>query len=163
MIKSDEIDDRMLELFVPGKPAPQGSKSFKGMRGGHAILAESSKLVKPWRKVVADTWAATHDHTIQPGVPVTVDLVFVMPRPKATPKSRPTPPAVKRNGDIDKLARAVLDALVTGRAFSDDSQVIKLSATKRIAEAGEQSGVHIVVAEVPWQSGALITVPEVWP
>ena len=83
--------------------------------------------------------------------------------PNCRPTSRPTPPAVKRNGDVDKLARAVLDALVTGRAFSDDSQVIKLSATKRIAEPGEQSGVHIVVAEVPWQSGALITVPEVWP
>ena len=105
-----ESDTRRRTLFVAGTPAPQGSKSFKGIRGGHAILTESSKRVKPWRKTVADAWnAAFPSATIPAGVPVYVRLVFVMPRPKATPKTQPTPPAVKRNGDLDKLARAVLN------------------------------------------------------
>lgn len=108
--------------------------------------------MKPWRKTVADSWAAAFpgDTTIPAGVPVFVRLVFVMPRPKATPKTQPTPPAVKRNGDLDKLARAVLDALVEGGAFHDDSQVVTLDAGKRIAELDEASGVLISVNEVPW-------------
>lgn len=72
--------------------------------------------------------------------PVSVRLDFVMPRPKSAPR-RFTPPAVKRP-DIDKLSRAVLDAL-TGICWHDDSQVIALTATKRLAEIDETAGVHI--------------------
>lgn len=75
---------------------------------------------------------------------VRVHLRFVLPRPKATPKTLPTPPAVKRNGDIDKLARAVLDAL-TGPVLVDDSLVVELNCRKRIAELGEEPRVVITV------------------
>lgn len=128
----------MTEFFVPGVPAPQGSKSFKGMRGGKAILTESSKAVKPWRARIAAV-AKLHSAPL-PG-PVSVTLRFVMPRPKATPKTRPTPPAVKRP-DVDKLTRAVLDGL-DGHAYDDDSQVTHLDVRKRIAEPGELTGVLI--------------------
>ena len=64
-----------------------------------------------------------------------------MPRPKSAPK-RSTPAAIKRP-DIDKLARAVLDAL-TGVWLEDDSHVVCLRATKRIALPGELPGVAIV-------------------
>lgn len=125
-----------MKFFVPGKPAPQGSKRHVG-RG---ILIESSKDVGPWRERIA---LAAHLHADGPtGGPVTVWLGFVMPRPKSAPK-RSTPPAIRRP-DADKLARACLDAL-TGIAFADDSQVIGLHVTKRIAHPEETPGVHIHV------------------
>ena len=128
-----------IEFFVPGTPAPQGSKSFKGIRGGRGILVESSKALGPWRERVA---LAAHSHADGlMGGPIGIRLKFVMPRPKSTPK-RTTPPAVKRNGDLDKLTRAVLDAL-SNVIYVDDCQVIDMRCTKRIAEIGEKPGVSI--------------------
>lgn len=126
-----------LNLFVPGKPAPQGSKRHVG--GGRMI--ESSKATAPWRTTVA--WHAAQAYTAAPlNGPVVVSLGFVMPRPAATPK-RSTPPAVKRP-DLDKLTRAIFDAL-SGVVWRDDSQVVQLAATKRIAELDEQPGAHVAV------------------
>src|SRR5881392_2089938 len=98
-------------LFIPGTPAPQGSKRHIG----HGRMLESSAAVGPWRERVA---LAVHQQgwPLLAG-PVAVDLTFVMPRPKSAPK-RSTPPAIRRP-DLDKLERAILDAL-TGIAFADD-------------------------------------------
>ncbi|UGU31384.1 RusA family crossover junction endodeoxyribonuclease [Mycolicibacterium smegmatis] len=130
------------EFFVPGKPAPQGSKRHVG-RG---ILVESSREVGPWRERIA---LAAHAAMSQAGLghpidkrALAVDLGFVMPRPASTPK-RSTPPAIRRP-DSDKLARAVLDAL-THIVFTDDSAVVDLRARKRLAERDEIPGVHISV------------------
>ena len=132
----------MTTFFVPGTPGPQGSKSFKGFnKQGKAILTESSAKVKPWRVLVGRV--ASHECVPIEG-PVVVRLEFVLYRPKGTPKTLPTPPAIKKNGDIDKLARSTLDGL-TGFAYGDDSQVTKLIASKRIAELDEPTGCMIHV------------------
>jgi crossover junction endodeoxyribonuclease RusA len=138
-----------VEFWVPGIPAPQGSKSFKGFAGnGRAILAESSKKVKPWRQAVAVfATQAMEQAGAQPFTgPVTVDLAFIMPRPKSAPKLKVLP-ATKRP-DVDKTARACLDAL-TNVCFVDDSQVVKLVASKRVALFGEEPGVQVTVTEGP--------------
>ncbi len=69
-----------------------------------------------------------------------------MPRPVSTPK-RVTPPAVKKP-DLDKLARAILDAL-THTVIADDSQVVELYAHKRLAEIGEAPRARITVHAYP--------------
>ncbi|WP_054812130.1 RusA family crossover junction endodeoxyribonuclease [Nocardia arizonensis] len=127
-------------LFVPGLPAPQGSKDYKGKNArGKAILVESATGVHDWRARIAWTahergWRPTRD-------PFAASLEFVLHRPQRTPVA--TPAAVKRP-DADKLARAVLDAL-TGVAWVDDSQVVDLRSRKRLAEPGEATGVHITL------------------
>lgn len=126
------------QIFVSGAPAAQGSKKFVGVRKGRAVLVEQSKNVGPWRKAVADAAQLNADGLLEG--PVALTLEFVMPRPKSTPR-RSTPPAVKRP-DLDKLARAICDAL-TGIWFADDSRITHLAATKRLAEIGEKPGVHI--------------------
>jgi len=132
------LDAADVEFFVPGSPAPQGSKRHVG-RG---ILIESSKAVGPWRERVAlSAYAAMAGRSLFDGA-VSVTLNFVMPRPKSAPKTR-TPKATKRP-DLDKLERAILDAC-TDTIFADDSQVISLCGYKRIAEIGETAGVHIRV------------------
>lgn len=129
---------RLIEfsLFVPGRPAPQGSKDHVG----NGIMVESSKAVAPWRTLVA--WSAAKEWHRAPLLQaVYLQLEFVMPRPARTPKQ--TPPAIKRP-DVDKLERAIFDAL-TGVCWKDDSQVVDAHATKRIAEIDELPGVHIVI------------------
>lgn len=137
--KTPSFTDWALELFVPGKPAPQGSKRHVG--GG--VMVESSKAVGPWRTVVAWSAAQTYHGAPLDGA-VWMSLLFVMPRPAATPK-RSTPQAIKRP-DLDKLTRAVFDAL-SGVVWRDDSQVIQVVASKRLAELDEQPGVHIRVRQ----------------
>ena len=128
-----------LSVWVAGRPAPQGSKRHVG-RG---VMIESSKAVKPWREDIRQAWLA-HQGDWGPGFvgeAVVVKLVFVMPRPTATPKSR-TPAAVKRP-DLDKLIRAVFDAIGSAGVWADDSQVVTVHAHKRLAELGETTGVMI--------------------
>ncbi|ASR85272.1 RusA-like Holliday junction resolvase [Mycobacterium phage SirPhilip] len=162
---------RQLRMFVPGKPAPQGSKDFKGFAKpkpgesrGKAILVESSPYVGPWRERIA---LAAADAMLQAGLPVldhppgssadrrypvTTSLTFVMPRPSGTPKSY-TPPAVKRP-DLDKLARAVLDGL-TDVCWIDDSQVDDMHCRKVLAEVAQQPGLHVRVASPGWSDEAI--------
>lgn len=130
-------------FFVPGIPKPQGSKrAFVNPKTNRAVVVEDNKNVRDWR---ADVRAMAMDHAdnrISEG-PVNITLKFVMKRPVSTPKSRPTPPAIKKP-DLDKLERAILDAL-TGILFTDDSQVTMLIGTKRIAEIDETPGCNITV------------------
>lgn len=134
------VDTRVvaIEFFVAGKPAPQGSKRHVG--GGRMI--ESSKALGPWREHVA--FAAQHamaGHNLISGAIVMV-ADFAFPRIQAIRKT--TPPHTKKP-DLDKLIRALGDAL-TGVVFVDDSQIVSFGDTrKRYAEIGETPGVRITV------------------
>lgn len=135
-----------LSVFVAGKPAPQGSKrGIQHKTTGKVVLIESSKAVKPWRE---DVRAALLDEHGQPHVriegAVVVHLAFVMPRPVSTPK-RSTPPAM-RKPDLDKLIRAVLDAITSAGAIEDDARIVRIVADKRLAEPGEATGCRISLA-----------------
>lgn len=125
---------RGLDIFVPGLPAPQGSKRHVG----NGVMVESSARVKPWRQDVRE--AALADGTRVTG-PVSVDLLFMMPRPKSAKAGQ----AADKRPDLDKLVRAVLDALTSAGTFEDDARVIDLHARKRLTAPGEQTGCRIVV------------------
>lgn len=119
-------------------PAPKGSYRFVR---GHAI--PMSKREKPWRNLVSDNAriAMTREKFTQfdKDVPVSVHITFLMPRPKTVKRHTPTVPP-----DIDKLCRAVLDALTDVGVWVDDSQVVDLGATK-IYASGIHIGAHITV------------------
>lgn len=133
-----DADAWTVSLFIPGRPAPQGSKRHVG----NGIMVESSKALAPWRTTVA--WHLAQAHRAAPlDGPLFVVLEFVMPRPAACPK-RSTPPAVKRP-DLDKLIRGCLDA-GSAVVWRDDSQIVRLDARKRIARLDEQPGAWIRVA-----------------
>lgn len=145
----------ILDVFVPGRPAPQGSKRYLGRSGGKGITVESSKAVAPWRADIREHVAARAETESVTDGPITLRLQFVMPRPASAPKRR-TPDAVKRP-DLDKLARAVLDALGSAGVWRDDSQVVQLRASKRIAELAEPAGCRITAwaADLSTQTGAV--------
>lgn len=115
-------------LWVSGTPKPQGSKrAFKHKTTGNVVMVEDNKNVRDWRSDMKNVAGAEFADTPPFEGPVTVMVVFHMPRPKSHPKTKQTWPTSKP--DVDKLLRAVLDAL-TGIAFKDDSQVTMLTGVK---------------------------------
>ena len=126
---------RAFSFTVRGLPAAQGSKSFKGMNAqGRAILAESSKAVKPWRQDVvnaaADAIEEAEGFQTFTG-PVHLIIEFYMPRPTGAPKTRRTVP--KSAPDLSKLIRSTEDAMTTAGVWADDSLVIDMTVRERYA------------------------------
>lgn len=150
VITTAPVVTEVVEFWVNGLPKPQGSKrAFVNPKTKRAIVVESAGApLKDWRhdvKLMAcDSMVGRP--VVDSGVGVILRIGFVMPRPKTTPKGRPTPLATKRP-DLDKLIRGVCDAL-TGVVYSDDSQVVSFDVWKRIAEIGEPTGAEITVSTV---------------
>jgi len=102
-------------------------------------MVESSKALPAWREAVRHTAASVMGETIwTPPLAAAVTVTFTVARPglhyrtgrfahllkddaPAHPVGRP---------DIDKLCRAVLDALTDAGALTDDARVVSLCAEK---------------------------------
>lgn len=149
----------LVEFWVPGKPRPKGSYTpmvrcvrhndpqcgVCTLQDGVRTYMASAETMTDWQRVVAEMASTAYrrgDSVRLPhgagGVIVTADFLFDRPKSYG-PKSEP----IGRNyGDIDKLSRALLDALTVGRVYSDDSLVVELNARKRWADdiAGESAG-----------------------
>jgi crossover junction endodeoxyribonuclease RusA len=138
----NELDVK--ELFVPGLPATAGShKSFKGR------IVHDSARTKTWMDAVAWCAIKKYGRCCCTTNPVGIRVVFCLPRPKGHLKKngdlRPSaPPCHITRPDLDKMVRAVQDAL-TGVLYRDDNQVIRIEARKMYAPASEACGVHIWV------------------
>lgn len=130
-----------MTITVYGSPAPQGSKSFKGIsKAGHGIMIESSKAVKPWRQDVraaaieaVTEFAASHDmlgsaKDLRYVGPIEVRMTFTLPKPKSAPKRRRTYP--DRTPDLSKLVRSTEDALTQAGVWEDDARIVKCTASK---------------------------------
>jgi crossover junction endodeoxyribonuclease RusA len=135
----------LVKFTCAGHPVTQGSKRAF-VRNGRPILTEQSgDRLRLWRHIIATT--ARENATQGPlEGPVQVHLFFRLERPASTPKRKRTWPIKTRSGDVDKLARAALDAL-TGVAFRDDAQVVRLVVEKDWAD-GRGPGVEVVVQPV---------------
>lgn len=128
-----------MTLDVTGVPQPKGSmKAF--VRGGRAVVTSDNPRLKAWQQTVRVE--AQRAGVAALAGPVAIQLAFRLQRPIALSKRREA--AHVTRPDVDKLARAVLDAL-TGVAWGDDSQVASLRATKRYAGLEEPCGVTISV------------------
>lgn len=136
----------MIAVFVAGSPAPKGNIRYLGQRGGKAILTDATKNLKPWDSRVR---SCLLDDCGRPRAVfangVHIEAEFVMPRPKSCPK-KSTPQAVKKP-DLDKLMRACFDSITSAGVWRDDSQVISVSAVKRLARIDETPGLHLEIME----------------
>jgi len=121
----------VIHFTVPGIAAPQGSKKAFRTKGGRIALVESSLNVKPYRASVASAAYAAGAKVLHGPIFITVVVQFCRPKSHYTAKGALRDAARRHVGkpDIDKLCRAVLDAL-TGIAYADDSQVVALDASK---------------------------------
>lgn len=121
-----------VEFRVDGVPAPQGSKTAY-RRGARVILVESSDRLPAWRDTV--TLAARRvkrpDAWLDTATPLEAVYRFRLPRPKTVKRALPT---VKP--DLDKLTRAIGDALTDARLYGDDAQVVRLTVEKTYGTPG---------------------------
>lgn len=128
-----------LSCWVPGRPKTKGSLDFQPgkkcrccdrceayLPGGRAVenIAGSSR----WRQLMS--YAVEHTDVVSATAaegPVTVVAVFHLPVNDV---------AAGRVGDLDKLARNLLDALTDAGVYGDDVQVTRLICEK--VAAGER-------------------------
>lgn len=160
----------MLTVNVIGIPQQQGSKKgYYNPQIGRVQITETNKAkLKPWRaevtgcvaQAMADTGWTTLDE------PVEVEIAFYHPRPKGhygTGRNagvlKPTAPEWKSTSpDIDKLTRAVLDALTASRVFRDDARVARLVVEDRWADAATGARITVrALAPTPAPAGAAST------
>lgn len=144
----------MLQVFIPGRPVPQGSKRW--LPNGH--MKEANEALRPWRATVTSWVLKTmlEREVEKLEGPLIVSMSFAMKRPKGhygTGKNEGTlkpsaPWYVKGVPDLDKLVRAVNDGITDAGLWNDDSQVVLLSADKHYAE---KQGVRVTVAKVEEQ------------
>lgn len=146
----------MSELVIRavGTPARQGSKDFKGMRGGRPVLVEADEQLPEWRKAVVAAAVSAMRATgwIREDGPCEVWIEVWLQRPRTVRRAYPDHMG---DGDGDKYARAVLDALTIAGVYTDDSRVIDHHCSKRWASEQHPEGARIRVAAMSEQ-GALL-------
>ena len=111
---------------------------------GKAYTYPASKFEAPWVKAVADETRVVMRHQQTPDPPYHVAMKLRIARGPKSVHPWPT------QHDVDKLARAVIDGLVKGKAMVDDRHVVSLSIAKDYAEDGEREGViaHVLPVSV---------------
>jgi len=149
-----------LTFTVYGDPIPQGSmKPIR--RGGKTVLVSDNPKLDAWRSnVVLRAREAWNAHAGRRGSlygPVRLELVFAVRQRALAPKGWRTreawnTPTTQSTGDLDKLTRAVFDAITISRIYVDDSQVVELSASQHYADGPgcpmSLPGVRITISEV---------------
>lgn len=130
-------------FFVAGIPVPQGSKQAFIVGKRAVIVDVKPELLNAWRGEIArrafSTWAF---RTPIEGA-VRVDADFVLPRKPTVTRLLPTG---ARDGDVDKLVRALLDGITkAGNVWADDSRVAELHTTKVF---GPAPGVHVTITPI---------------
>jgi len=119
-----------INFVVYGSPAPQGSKKFVGMVNGHGMMVESSKRVKPWRQDVKAAAETQRPVTGAIDGPLSVRMVFTLPKPASSPKRRKT--YAMRKPDVSKLARSTEDALVDAGLIADDARIVQYERLAKV-------------------------------
>ena len=166
----------MIRFEAHGIPRTQGNLQARCPRRDpscHPVVAEDNyrpKLADGTRGVSRAArmyrWRQTvriASRSVAPSAPfsgpVVLRVQFRLKRAASTKRAQPTG---QRDGDLDKLLRAVLDALQTnvkrdpGHILEDDCQVVKVIAEKVWATPQNQPGVTIQVEPLEEEQERLI-------
>lgn len=128
-----------IQFFCPGLPIAQGSKRHVGK----GILVESSKALAPWRQAVAaEALKAAGELRFHEACHL--QACFWFPHPSDHYRTGKYAGALKKTAplfrekqpDLDKLLRALGDALVQSGVLRSDALIVKLFAEKRYGDPG---------------------------
>ena len=133
---------KSVHISIYGNPAPKGSVSAFVVGKGEnprAVVSHTEKS-KNWEKFIKDHLP---DNILLDG-PLYVSLRFYLERKESVKRELPY-----KDADLDKLVRAVLDAIQVHRKkkgiIINDSRVTDLYVTKRYADETRELGVDIDV------------------
>lgn len=133
------MQETKFTISVSGDPASQGSHAIMNGR----IVQVNSKKHKAWRTtIVNECISALPEGWVPLDEPIELIVNFYMPRPKSV--DRPLPTVAP---DLDKLIRAVGDALAIAGVYTDDSRIVRISARKLYAQ-GIEPGATISVRTI---------------
>jgi crossover junction endodeoxyribonuclease RusA len=125
-------------MWVKGDPKTKGSWVPVQTKSG-VKFRPAGKGTAKWCKDAKEAIAAQWKRPMIEEGPVKTRFLFLLPRPKTV--IRPYP-SKARDGDLDKLMRALFDAM-TGVVYKDDGQVCSSSEDKRYADA--ETGVWVYI------------------
>jgi crossover junction endodeoxyribonuclease RusA len=127
---------------VIGSPVPQGSKrTIVNPSGKVSVIESAGEKLGTWRQdVIGEARKVLNGQGPIEG-PVVLHVTFFVYTPK-----KPKSPLPITRPDLDKLERALLDALQAAGMFRDDSQVVSKVGKKRYAYDSAPR-VHIAVGE----------------
>ncbi len=107
------------------------------------IVQVNSKKHKAWRTAIVNSCIEELPEGWVPlDEPVELIVNFYMPKPKSVNRALPSVAP-----DLDKLVRAVGDALAIAGVYADDSRIVRISARKLYAQ-GIEPGATISVRTV---------------
>lgn len=123
---------------IRGLPEPKGSmKAFLPKGAKFPVVTTTNRSLRSWETLVRQGASREAERANwkmpQRGIPLTAYVSCVLPRPASLAKRYVSH---TKKPDLDKLIRAVLDAM-TGILYTDDSQITHLSATKRYTHPDE--------------------------
>jgi Holliday junction resolvase RusA-like endonuclease len=128
----------MTEFDVLGIPAPQGSKT---VFNGRAVDSNAEALHE-WR--ARCTGMARQfvrgGRPVYEQQPLLLEVTFRLARPASAPKHREYPQV---KPDLDKLIRAVCDALTVSRLIQDDALICRIVTEKLYARPPARPGATI--------------------
>jgi Holliday junction resolvase RusA-like endonuclease len=117
----------------------------------HTLVHSDSPALLEWRRrIVAAARGAGEADRLGRGEAASVRMQFRVARPPSVPARKRRHPVVPP--DLDKLVRAVMDALTEAGVWADDAQVCSIRASMRYAGEGEQPGVLVDVRRLDAES-----------
>ena len=145
------VDPLVVDVFVSGVPQVQGnlriSPPKKAGRKPRLYYQNSAALSK-WKKAVARTVRQSTGPGCFKG-PLYIRIRFFLPMPaykrQAYERGRLPHLWKTERQDLDKLVRAVFDAIADTGRIDDDSQFVRLVTEKRFAATPGSEGAHIMV------------------
>lgn len=133
-----------IDFYINGNPKPL--KRHRITRGNR-IYDPSSVDKKEWMKEAKDFCPE-----IPLDCPITVELEFVMKRPKShygTGRNsgklkNSSPKEHLKTPDLDNLVKFVLDAM-NGHFYKDDSRITKIICSKKYNDENEDYGTYVTI------------------
>lgn len=151
---------KRLSIFVKGIPAPQGSMTPIRTKSGVTFMKHASKGLPAWRnQVIAEleAWWARINNQERDWIPEDrayhLDVDFYLPRPKSHTKKQKLDHYRWQRPDLDKLVRAIGDALEIAGILKDDARIASISAVKVYAPADMNTGAAIVLRPIGRKNG----------
>lgn len=146
-----------VQFCVVGRPQPKGStRAFYSPKHARILTwADNRERLKPWedcvRAAARRAVGRSEQYPLWPaGIPVRIEVTFVLTRPTRSPGRRRGWPSVKP--DLSKLVRGLEDAL-TGIVYGDDAQIVSLTARKVYETEGSGVRAEVAVWRLPEEYG----------
>lgn len=142
----------MIRFFAPGTPVTKGSliPVLRRRSDGSPYVTLREQMgtaLVTWRAVVATQAKRAMKQQMPFTGPLAATLTFYFPRPAADKRHTRVWVAGNKRYDLDKLQRAVFDAMGDAAVYLDDALVARITAEKRYVVGDERPGV-VVVLEV---------------